>query len=90
MGASRRSRKVLDVALELADRDFESLGDLGGPDRALLAEESVDAGDALELAHGTTFCTSGLLLGDIVRPVSAPARGAIHSDSSQSLSHSAA
>ena len=32
--------EVLDVALDLARRDFEALGDLGGPDRTLLAEES--------------------------------------------------
>ena len=50
-GSVESVAKTLDIALDLALRDFEALGDLGGPDRAMLAEESVDTGYALELTH---------------------------------------
>ena len=51
MGASSGREDTRYGHFDLALRDFEALGDLGGPDQAMLAEESVDTGYALELTH---------------------------------------
>jgi len=55
-GSVEAVAEVLDVADDLSIGDFEAARGLGALDGAALAQAAVDVGDALDLAHGATFC----------------------------------